>query len=405
MGRGGNMSDLQIALIALGVALVVAVWLYNLWQEKQQRRRAEQLLPKSAPDVLMADRQPPPGQKTEPGFAAPADEADEAAVTTLPTIREPGYMDADLPLEPETQALGGGSEVDLLLDIEEEQVPHQVPVPEEWGDGRADCLMHIEFVAPVPVNVLWEEHKDWSAHIDKPIQWLGLDAQTGHWRSLQAHDAGRVSELAAALQLVDRQGVVSAETLAAFIDGIARLAQRFVGQVQTPDAAALLVRARELDAFCASVDLQLSVHVLPGKTPHMPGAALKPLIDAAGLKLEGERFVAFETDDGDDSEAYSLICRSATNFPADRVADMALIDLIFSIDVPRVAQGTQTFDRMIAFAGGCAAALHGQLSDAHRKALTDATVSVIRGRIEELQHRMAERGIAPGSLRALRLFS
>lgn len=402
MGGVGQMSDLQIALIALGVALVVAVWFYNLWQEKQQRKRAEQLLPKSAPDVLMAGQKTPSTEKTEPGFAAPADEEDEAAVTTLPTIREPGYMDADLPLEPETQALGGGSEVDLLLDIEEEPVPHQVPVPEEWGDGRADCLMHIEFVAPVPVNVLWEEHKDWSAHIDKPVQWLGLDAQTGHWRSLQARDAGRVSELAAALQLVDRQGVVSAEILSAFIDGVARLAQRFVGQVQTPDPAALLVRARELDAFCASVDLQLSVHVLPGKTPHMSGAALKPLIDAAGLKLEGERFVAFETDA---TEAYSLICRSATNFPADRVADMELIDLIFSIDVPRVAQGTQTFDRMIAFAGRCAAALHGQLSDAHRKVLTDATVSVIRGRIEELQHRMAERGIAPGSLRALRLFS
>lgn len=400
------MSDLQIALIALGVALVVAVWFYNLWQEKQQRRRAEQLLPKSAPDVLMAGQQAT-GEKTEPGMVALEEEQeeDEAAVRTIPTIREPGYMDADLPLEPETQALGGASEVDLLLDIEEEQVPHLVPVPEEWGDGRADCLMRIEFVAPVPVNVLWEEHKDWSAHIDKPIQWLGLDTQTGHWRSLLAQDAGRVSEVAAALQLVDRLGAVSVETLSAFIDGIARLAQRFVGQVQTPDAAALLVRARELDAFCASVDLQLSMHVLPGKTPHMPGAALKPLIDAAGLKLEGERFVAFDSDDSNDTEAYSLICRSATNFPADRVADMDLTDLIFSIDVPRVALGAEAFDRMIAFARACAGALDGQLSDAHRKVLSDATVNVIRGRIEELQHRMAERGIAPGSPRALRLFT
>lgn len=399
------MSDLQIALIALGVALVVTVWFYNIWQEKQQRKRAEQLLPKSAADVLMAGQKAPAAEKTEPGLAAAAaadEAADEAAVTTLPTIREPGYMDADLPLEPESQALDGDSEVDLLLDIEEEQIPRKVPIPEEWSDGRADCLMHIEFVAPVPVNVLWEEHKDWSIQVDKPIQWLGLDTQTGHWRSLLAHDTGRVSEVAAALQLVDRQGVVSAETLSAFIDGVARLAQRFVGQVQVPDAATLLVRARELDAFCASVDLQLSVHVLPGKAPHMHGAALKPLIDAAGLKLEGERFVAFETDD---TEAFSLICRSVTNFPADRVADMELIDLIFSIDVPRVAQGTQTFDRMIAFAHQCAAALDGQLSDAHRKALNDATVNVIRGRIGELQHRMTERGIAPGSLRALRLFS
>jgi len=34
------ISELQMALIGLGVLLVVAVWGYNIWQEKRQRRMA-----------------------------------------------------------------------------------------------------------------------------------------------------------------------------------------------------------------------------------------------------------------------------------------------------------------------------------------------------------------------------
>jgi len=404
------MSDLQLAMIVLGVALVVAVWFYNLWVEKQHRQRAERMLPKAQDDVLKASE---PG-KTEPGIAPLAD--DEPALRTIPEARplqpssspaavppEPSFMDADLPLEPEMAALTDAAEVDLLLDIEESAPEVEpVPLPDEWGDGRADCLLRVEFVAPVPVPLLWEEHREWSARVDKPIQWLGLDEKSGHWRTLLPQDSGSVKHLAVALQLVDRLGAASEETLKAFIEGIARLAQHFVGQVEIPSVADLLGRAQELDAFCASVDLQLSVHVLPQGTTHMSGALLKPLLEQSGLQLEGERFVAL---DESGVEAFALICRSATSYPAERVAAMDLIDLIFSLDVPRVAAGVQTFGRMIEFARACAATLGGQLADAHRKPLPEATVATIRGRIEELQNRMAERGIAAGGVRALRLFS
>lgn len=377
------MSDLQIALIALGVALVAAVWRYNRHVEKKHRQRAEQMLPRTGGDILAPQAAERP-EKTEPGIAP-----------------EPSFMDADLPLEPEDAAHSATADVDLLLDVQEE-AGGSAPVPEEWGDGLADCLLRIEFVAPVPVAALWDEHRDWSERIDKPVQWLGFDVQSRRWRTLLPQDEGRVAHLAVALQLVDRRGAVGEDTLQTFIDGVARLAQRFVGRVETPPLAPLLERARELDAFCASVDLQLSLHVLPKNSVPMAGGRLKPLIEAAGLRLEGERHVAL---DASGAEAFALICRSATAFPAERVAAMELIDLIFSIDVPRVAAGAESFDRMMAFARQCADSLGGQLADAHRKPLPEATIATIRGRIDELQKRMAERGIAPGGVRALRLFS
>lgn len=378
------MSELQLALIILGVALVVAVWFYNRWIEKKHRQRAAQALPRASSNVLT----PQPArqsERAEPGIAP-----------------EPGCMAADLPLEPEIAAQSATAEVDLLLDIEAE-TDALAPVPEEWSDGRTDFLLRIEFVAPVPVAALREEHRDWSELIDKPIQWLGCDAQSRHWRTLLPQDEGRVTHLAVALQLVDRLGVVGAETLQNFSDGVARLAQRFVGKVETtPAAGPLLERARELDAFCASVDLQLSLHVLPKASAHLSGALLKPLLTAAGLNLEGERYVAL---DASGAEAFALICRAVTALPAEQVAAMELSDLIFSIDVPRVADGAASFDRMMACVRRCADVLGGQLADAHRKPLSDSTVATIRGRITELQQRMADRGIAAGSVRALRLFS
>lgn len=377
------MSELQLSLIVLGVALIAAVWFYNRWVEKKHRQRAEQMLPRTGGDVLAPEAAGRP-EKTEPGIA-----------------REPGFMDADLPLEPESAAQPAVANVDLLLDVQEE-TGGNAPVPAEWGDGLADCLLRIEFVAPVPVAALWEEHREWSERIDKPIQWLGFDRQGRHWRTLLPQDDGSVTHLAVALQLVDRSGAVGEDTLQAFIDGVARLAQRFVGRAETPLLAPLLERARELDAFCASVDLQLSLHVLPKSSVPMSGSLLKPLIETAGLKLEGERYVAL---DASGAEAFALICRSATAFPAERVEAKELIDLIYSIDVPRVAAGAASFDRMMAFARQCADSLVGQLADAHRKPLPEATIATIRGRIDELQKRMADRGIAPGGVRALRLFS
>jgi hypothetical protein len=49
--------------------------------------------------------------------------------------------------------------------------------------------------------------------------------------------------------------------------------------------------------------------------------------------------------------------------------------------------------------------LGGVLVDAQRAPLADAMVDAIRAKTGELQARMNEAGIAPGSTRALRLFS
>lgn len=376
------MNDLQLALIGLGVLLVAAVWGYNYWQERKYRQHAGKILPAGAEDVLMAGR------------TAAAPDPEVAAVPREPTFG--AESDVDAAPEP--------ADMPEPVDEGDAPEPQVAALPAEWADGRADCLARIEFVDAVPVAGLWAEKAGWSQQIDKPVQWLGLDEKSNRWRVLRPQDPGAVSQLAAALQLVDRKGMVSATTLAAFLEGIHQLAQRFSGLVELPTPAQVVARAGELDAFCAAVDLQLALHVVPhpGGSDTMSGARLQPVIAAAGLRQEGERLVA--VDEGG-AEAFALTCQTATGDHAARIEALAMTGLSFSLDVPRVEDGAAAFERMLALARQCADALGGQLADAHGNPLAEATLAAIRVRIEELQVKMARMAIPAGSLRALRLFS
>ncbi|MCX8087393.1 MAG: cell division protein ZipA C-terminal FtsZ-binding domain-containing protein [Rhodocyclaceae bacterium] len=393
------MSELQLALIGLGLGLVAGVWGYNLWLERRHRRRAEKMLPEAVPDVLMQDRDaasPPPA----------AQPASDPALRREPVIGRD--VEASIPSKPAAEAVPPAPTVGASLSAEASPGPAAArplaPVPEEWADGRADCLLRVEFAEPVSVAALWADYSSWAGRLDKPVQWLGLDSEAGRWRNLSPQDPGAVLEVAAALQLADRRGPVSAATLEAFLAGMKRLAQSFAGLVELPDPAPILSSANALDAFCASVDLQFSLQVVPrpGSLSGMPGGKLKALIDSAGLVREGERFVAT---DADGAVLFTLGCAAATAHTLGRLDGATLTGLTFSLDVPRVRDGAAAFDRLLAFARQCAAAVGGVLVDTHRKPLAEETIMAIRRRIGELQAQMAAQGIPAGSVRALRLFA
>jgi FtsZ-interacting cell division protein ZipA len=386
------MNELQLALIGFGALLVAAVWGYNLWQEKKQRRQVEAALPPAKPDVLMAGRAEPDTEtRREP----------EIAPFTVP--REPTFGEPAAAAEENEHAAPALYARDDLAEAEPRPVASP---PAEWADGRADCLLRVEFVDPVAVPEIWAEQAAWAHKLDKPLQWLGYTEHEGggRWHALLPQESGAVLQVAAALQLADRSGALREASLAIFLDGMHKLAQRFAGLVELPEPGPVLAAARELDAFCAGVDMQLSLHVIPraGSIAEMVGARLAPALEACGLKAEGGRFVA--VDEGG-AEAFALTCLTAGGAATDKPETQALADLSFSIDVPRVADGAAAFERMLDCARQCADVLGGQLADPQRKPLADATGAAIRARIVDLQAGMARMGVPAGGLRALRLFS
>jgi hypothetical protein len=410
------MSEFQVALIGLGVLLVVAVWGFNLWQERKLRRQVGAMVPAAA-DVLMAGQPADtPSGRAEPTMAERAagaepfiDDADAAPAAASDYV--PDNVATSAPLHAAHHAavssastFSDATETRLVATAHRGGESVAMALPSDWADAAFDCLLRIEFVDAVPEAQVWADKATLLGGIDKPLQWLGLDAHTARWRTLQPQDAGAVTQLALALQLTDRRGPVDDKTLTAFLGGAHRLAQKFSGLVELPEQAPVLQRANQLDAFCADVDLQLSLLVVPrsGSLDGMVGSRLSPVLAAAALREEGERFVAL---DNAGAVRFGLTCRDATATPQTRLDNLALAAIEFSFDVPRVADGAATFEQMLALANRCAEALGGQLADAHKHALPSAKLAAIRTRIVDVQARMAGAGMSAGGALALRLFA
>ena len=83
--------------------------------------------------------------------------------------------------------------------------------------------------------------------------------------------------------------------------------------------------------------------------------------------------------------------------------DFSALTLLF--DVPRVAGGISVFDRAVALARQLAGELDAQLIDDNQRPLTESGINTIRHQLQQLYSRMDDRGIAPGSVAALRLFA
>jgi hypothetical protein len=371
------MNDLQVALIAGGAAAVAGVWGYNKWQERQHRKLAAKIFKGGQPDVLL-------GGETAQAQAVAEEARSEPAERQEPGIASFEPPAAEAPTAPEETS------VDLP------------PLPQEYADEIADCVVRMDFTESLPAPGLWATQARWAGHVDKPLSWLGFDEPGGTWRHLTAHDAGRYMIVCAALQLADRRGAATDSELSAFLDGLRELVVQCSGVAELPKLDDVLMNARALDDFCAGVDLQLGVNIVASGDP-FPGARLRDLVEAAGLKLFDDG--CFHALDEHGRTRFTLCNIGAELFVSESMKSLATQGVTLSLDVPRVAGGPAVFDAMIGVAEHMTHALGGALVDAHGNALTAEMIADIRKKVGELQWRMAQHQIDAGSVRALRLFS
>lgn len=385
------LSELHLALIGAGTAGVLMVWGYNVWQDRKHRKTAERIFNSGKPDALAGSVEPAP-----PAHGAGAERVE-------PTF-DP------LPESAPSQIAGPA------IDAEDDAVHHEVgaepaaevapapAVPADDTDPIVDCALCFSAATPVAAPILYSIQRSWSGDISKPIRWYARGGDTAAWQTINADSSGSHREWCAALQLVDRRGAVSDGELARFLEGVAALAQQTGATLEAVrDAEELAAHAQALDQFCAGVDIQFVLHVVDATGGTFPGTKLRGLAEAAGMVLEGDGL--FHARDEAGGEAFSLGNLGPERFDADSLRSLSTPGVTFSIDVPRVSDGKAAFERMLGASRQLAGALGGVLVDAQRAPLADAMIAAIRAKIVELQQRMRDGGIDPGSRRALRLFS
>lgn len=408
-----KLNDLTISLLAIGLGLIVLVILFNWWQERKMRKVTEKQFSASPSDLLMND------------FAD--DVFEETAVLIEPSTKIKDVVDRY-----DTDDVRLPDEVEFKIDLGDFE--HESVVIEEAPDVvvveevHADIEVHAEPVVETPVrnNGLPESvNKDVDltalfflptpangkrlrqfliglVNLDKPIYAYGLDSsQVWHPLTLE-QEAVEFTKASYSLQLADRAGAVSADTLNRFQEMVTEIAYELSAQVEWIGTQEPLDFAQALDTFCLEVDKTIGFHILNGAAGRFTGTKFKGLAEANGLALKDDG--AFYAKSKNGQSAFKVINMENNPFGSDMLKSVALKGVTFQMEIALTESCTETFNSMVLMAKSMAHSLSAMLVDDHQRELSDAKIEKIRQQLRLIQVQMTVKGIPPGSPVALRLF-
>ena len=442
------MTELQMGLIGLGCVAVVGVVAYNKWQEYRHRKLAEKVLDVHHADVLLEE-----AVRERPVAGPAASDADlfETAAASPSAGREAPPFDGEPVLhhdriepvlrfetEPAEESVDPAADVidaiDAIDDIappkipkEPEHDPESLPEPvpalapeatrvqadahREVGDvpepthllsPQVDFIAAFEVVEPAASYQILESQANVLARIRKPVHWLGFNETTREWDVIVDDGQSAYRRIRVGLQLVDRQGPASDGELSVFAVAMQDLAEEMMAIASLPARPAALQMAAELDAFCASVDIQIGINVI-SQGQVFAGTKLRALAEAAGMVIDAER--RFVRCDEDGNVLYVLLNQENLGFSTESMKTMTTHGLTFLLDVPRVAHGERVFNQMVELARRFADVLRGSLVDDNRRPLSEGALEPIRKQVAQFQSTMAAHGLPAGGSLARRLFS
>ena len=370
------MSDLQVSLLIIGVVVVGAVTAFNWFQQWRLRRRLEDAFGEKHEDVLLRE-QPVRGAtgRVEPqlGGSQRAESAiagDARSRTPAPVVEQHLALAATLP-----------------------------PVP--GFDPEIDYIVAVDASEPVSAAGLAELHTK-AATCGRRFRVAGYSFAVGEWDEASRLSGGRYAHLRLAVQLVNRKGPVDLGTLTTFCASAQECAERFSATATCPDIEAALNRARDIDAFCADVDIAIGVNVV-ARGGKFSGTRIRSIAESAGFKLEPEG--VFHYRDESRQTLFTLDNHEPAPFLPEQVKHLSTSGITLLLDVPRVADGHAALERMLVLGAALARELSGTLVDDNRVPLSDNAVHAIQQQLQSIHAKMEARGMRPGSERALRLFS
>jgi FtsZ-interacting cell division protein ZipA len=444
------MTDLQFLLLALGVVIIVAVMLFNWWQEKKFFEASQEQFGVPQRDALMDDfridteaiskDKPLPesaihANKTTPDLKS---EDVDKGISLATAISEPDYQGVD-----DIQAGFTHGSLELAKQSREEVADSGIVV--DWDEGEGQGVVE----ETTELNVLTQplvkvgnsatEHQsglvlslpeaffpqiDLTALIFLAQPSLGIDIrstmaklpdhnklvriyalnQDHHWFLLtNEQNATEFSCIACGLQLADRAGPVIKDTLERFQRAVNEAGDTLHARVEWQSDIDLLQYANELDAFCIGVDKTVGFHVVQGVNGPYTGTKFRGLAEAGGLRLAEDGAFHYVNEDG--QKLFSVINQDSYPFSSEMLRTSVIYRITFQLDVARVKNSIEAFNQMVLIARQMVIGLNAIVVDDNQRSLSDEQLDKIRQQLKVIHAEMTTHGIIPGSACALRLFS
>jgi hypothetical protein len=345
------MTELQIGLLAIGALVVVGVLAYNRMQERGVRRDGERAFRSAHADALLGDA--PQRREPHPEGLRPATRDASADMVSLP-------------------------------------------------DARFDYVIELGLAAAPPPGAVQENWKAIERRHRRPVR-LAASTDAASWQPFATPGSAAVVKLRAGLQLVTREGAVGEAELIEFRSSLETLAAALGAAVSAPEMKAAVETARELDGFCSEADVQVVLHVVAAEGRSLVGSKLRATAEAGGLVLEDSGKFALRAEGG--ALLYTLAAQDGSRFDAATIRNASAQALSLELDLPRVPDTRRVFESMARLGNQLAVLLGGRLQDDNGNVLDERALAAIALQLDAVRARLEERGLAPGSASALRIFA
>ena len=415
--------------IVLGLAVILAVIAYNMYQENQYRKQVREQFGHSDKDALLNSKTNHVRDGKESGgkglFVKKANKAQEAALRNLQEQDEIFAAKAKL-AKPSTIK----TDVELAIedDFTDEPVQHTVIGlnNEITTQAASDEPVNLPSAANQPLVSLDELSQVELPWFDPRFDYLAYialsEAQELHAlpRLSNRHrfqiigctmdDRFQVAEpipsvyyqgFVVGLQAVSRNGLATQEELQQFNQQVDTFAQLMGGKVLHTDLAAFTEVAQALDTFCARVDQTIAIHLVSHS--NISGVELRASVENLGFVLGEDGAFHYTGQTGSPMFAiHSLTGDAFTNALLDNQSYKGFSMLL---DIPHAPAGEKTFDLFMDLAVRLSGQLGLDLVNDKMEEVSTQWLKDIRNYVLARQEEMLKVGIKPGSKQALRLFS
>lgn len=348
------------------------------------RERAAELVfsAEDAPSLAETDARQPvkeaeiPVSRIEPNLTAASATVDE--ITTEST-----------PLQASAAApITATPDEDDMIEVHTPPVAEIDMLSDQQAIVRAMLDPNLDFIAEVRFSEMTDLPTLPRFIAPKRVQILACTA-AGRWQVYEPNSDVRYRALDVGLQMVDRNGVLDDRELEAFCEQIRSFATQFGAAVQFPQPSQQLAAARDLDRFCAEIDVMIGLNVFL-RAP-VSASQIIEFIERFGLELHPDGRYHCVSDSG--NSLYSLGAFDEEPLEGENVEALTLL-----FDVPRVAGGTEVFERAVQFARELARTFNGHLVDDNQRTLSETGIDTICRQLDQIYTRMDDRGVAPGSV-------
>lgn len=415
--------------IVLGLAVILAVIAYNMYQENQYRKQVREQFGHSDKDALLNSKTSHVRDGKESGgkglFVKKANKAQEAALRNLQEQDEIFAAKAKLA---KPSAIKTDVELAIEDDFTDEPVQHTVIGlnNEITTQAASDEPVNLPSAANQPLVSLDELSQVELPWFDPRFDYLAYialsEAQELHAlpRLSNRHrfqiigctmdDRFQVAEpipsvyyqgFVVGLQAVSRNGLATQEELQQFNQQVDTFAQLMGGKVLHTDLAAFTEVAQALDTFCARVDQTIAIHLVSHS--NISGVELRASVENLSFVLGEDGAFHYTGQTGSPMFAiHSLTGDAFTNALLDNQSYKGFSMLL---DIPHAPAGEKTFDLFMDLAVRLSGQLGLDLVNDKMEEVSTQWLKDIRNYVLARQEEMVKVGIKPGSKQALRLFS